>query len=141
MACVCFNVYVCVPLAVVSACVLVCEFPWRQCVQHLVQQLQCTVQMHLQPARGVLDALSGVIAAPTFHKAEPHDAQPAQVVHAQTGCTRTCRRTREPWVTVDGVTETLKDRGYSLSAGVTPPALWEPGIKPTTAAACCCICL
>ena len=71
-----------------------CVFSWRQRVQHLVKQLQCPVQVNLQPAGGVLDALTGVITPPTFNKAQTHDTQPAQVVHAQTcGWTHTWRKT------------------------------------------------
>lgn len=62
-------------------------FSWRQRMQHLVQQLQRSVQVNLQPAGGVLDALPRVITPPTFNEAQTHDTQPAQVVHAQT-----CRR-------------------------------------------------
>lgn len=57
----------------------------RQHVQHLVEQLQRSVQVHLQPAGGVLDALPWVVTPPPFDEAQPHDAQPAEVVHAQTG--------------------------------------------------------
>lgn len=55
-------------------------------MQHLVQELQRSVQVDLQPAGGVLDALTGVITAPTFNKAQTHNTHPAQVVHAQTRC-------------------------------------------------------
>lgn len=51
-------------------------------VQHLVQQLQGPVQVDLDPAWGLLDALPRVIGAPAFHKAHAQDAQPAQVIHA-----------------------------------------------------------
>lgn len=67
-----------------SAAVSQCVFSRWQHVQHLVQQLQRSVQVDLQPAGGVLDALTRVITAPTFNKAQTHDAQPAQVVHSQT---------------------------------------------------------
>lgn len=71
-----------------STCVSERVLSRRQRVQHLVEQLQRSVQVNLQPAGGVLDALSGVVAPPTFDEAQTHDTQPAQVVHPQT-----CRRT------------------------------------------------
>lgn len=61
-----------------------CVFLLRQRVQHLVEQLQRSVQVNLQPAGGVFDALPWVITPPTFNEAETHDTQPAQVVHPQT---------------------------------------------------------
>lgn len=59
---------------------------WRQRVQHLVKQLQRSVQVDLQPAGGVLDALTRVITAPSLNKAQTHNTEPSQVVHAQTCC-------------------------------------------------------
>lgn len=51
-------------------------------VQDLVQQLQSPVQVDLDPARRLLDALPGVVGPPALHEAHPQDAQAAQVVHA-----------------------------------------------------------
>ena len=53
-------------------------------MQHLVEKLQRPVQVNLQPAGGVFDALSRVVTAPTFNEAQTHDTQPTQVVHTQT---------------------------------------------------------
>ena len=60
-------------------------------VQHLVQQLQGPVEVDLDPAGRLLDALSGVVWPPALHKAHPQDAQPAQVVHSYP------RRCRQAW--------------------------------------------
>lgn len=60
-------------------------------VQDLVQQLQSPVQVDLDPARRLLDALPGVVGPPALHEAHPQDAQAAQVVHADArGGRQTC---------------------------------------------------
>lgn len=51
-------------------------------VQNLVQQLQRSVQMDLDPAGGLLDALAGVVGSPALDKTHPEDAQPTEVVNA-----------------------------------------------------------
>lgn len=62
-------------------------------VQHLVQQLQGPVQVDLDPARRLLDALPGVVGPPALHEAHPQDAQAPQVVHADArGRRQTCGR-------------------------------------------------
>lgn len=62
-------------------------------VQHLVQELQSPVQVDLDPAWCLLNALSWVIGTPTFHKAHAQDAQPAQVIHTDaSGCRQTWSR-------------------------------------------------
>lgn len=53
-------------------------------VEHLVQQLQCPVQVHLHPAGGVLDALPGIVRPPTLHETQPQDTEASQVVHSDT---------------------------------------------------------
>lgn len=70
-------------------------------VQDLVQQLQSSVQVDLDPARRLLDALPGVVGPPALHEAHPQDAQPAKVVHADAGGGRqTCGRGTDGTVTV-----------------------------------------
>ncbi len=63
----------------------VCQ--WHS-VQHLVQQLQRPVQMHLHPAGGVLDALPGVVRTPALHEAQAQDAQPPEIIHTNPCCCR-----------------------------------------------------
>ena len=60
-------------------------------VLHLVQQLQGPVQVDLDPARGLLDALPGVVGPPALDEAHAQDAQAPQVVHAD------ARRSRQTW--------------------------------------------
>ena len=57
----------------------------RHCLQHLVKQLQRPMQLHLDPARRVLDRRPRVVGTPALHKAHLKDAQPAQVVDADAG--------------------------------------------------------
>lgn len=63
----------------------VCQ--WHS-VQHLVQQLQRTVQMHLHPAGGVLDALPRIVRTPALHEAQAQDAQPPEIIHTNPCCCR-----------------------------------------------------
>ena len=58
----------------------------RHGMKHLVKELEGSMEMDLDPARGLLDALSGVIRAPPFDEAHTQDAQPTQVVYANTRC-------------------------------------------------------
>lgn len=51
----------------------------------LIQQLQRAVQMHLDPTRRVFDALPRVVRPPPLHEAQPEDAQPPQIIHADPG--------------------------------------------------------
>lgn len=44
--------------------------------------------MHLDPAGRLLDGSPGVVGPPAFDEGQPHDAQPPQIVHADT---RRCR--------------------------------------------------
>lgn len=47
--------------------------------------------MDLDPAGGLLDALPGVVGTPALDEAHPENAEPAEVVHTDTGCRReTC---------------------------------------------------
>lgn len=62
----------------------------RHRVQHLIQKLQSAVQVDFHPAGGVFNALTWVVGPPAFHKAEPQDAEPPQVIHADPCC---CRQT------------------------------------------------
>lgn len=50
-------------------------------VEHLVQQLQGAVQVDLDPAGRLFNALPWVVRAPALHKAHAQDAQASQVVH------------------------------------------------------------
>lgn len=59
-------------------------------VQDLVQELQGSVQVDLDPAGGLLDALAGVVRPPALDEAHPEDAQPPEVVDADA---RRCRQT------------------------------------------------
>ena len=64
-------------------------------LQHLVQQLQRPVQLNLDPARRLLDALARVVGPPSLDEAEPEDAEAAQVVHPDARCCRQpCSETR-----------------------------------------------
>lgn len=51
-------------------------------VQHLIQQLQSAVEVDLDPAGRLLDALPRVVRPPALDEAHAQDAKPAQVVHA-----------------------------------------------------------
>lgn len=53
----------------------------RHLMQHLVQQLQGPVQMHLDPAGRFFDRLSGIVGAPTLHERQSQDAEASQIVH------------------------------------------------------------
>lgn len=55
-------------------------------VENFVQQLQGAVQVDLDPAGRLFDALPWVVRAPALHKAHAQDAQAPQVVH-----TNACR--------------------------------------------------
>lgn len=57
-------------------------------VQHLIQELQSSVQVDLDPAGRLLDALPRVVGSPAFHKAHAQDAQPTEVIHADSGSGR-----------------------------------------------------
>lgn len=60
-------------------------------VEDLVQQLQGSVQVDLDPTRRLLDALPGVVGPPALHEAHPQDAQAPQVVDADArGGGQTC---------------------------------------------------
>lgn len=50
------------------------------------------MQVDLDPAGGLLDALAGVVRSPALDKAHPEDTQPPQVVYADARC---CRQTWE----------------------------------------------
>ena len=134
-------------------------------VQHLVQQLQGPVQVDLDPARGLLDALPWVVGAPALYKAHPEDAEAPQVVHPDPCCRRqTWTGRQEHCVRAaplhhHSLTHRPRPR-HSVSqsvlcvlmAGAIPPTDPGPGMFPATAAAwaaaaacavaaCCCICL
>lgn len=57
-------------------------------VQHLIQELQGPVQVDLDPAWCLLNALPWVIGTPAFHEAHAQDAQPAQIIHTDASCSR-----------------------------------------------------
>lgn len=57
-------------------------------VQDFIQELQGTVQVDLNPAGRVLDALPGVVRPPALHKAQPQDAKAPEVIHANASCGR-----------------------------------------------------
>lgn len=48
------------------------------------------MQVDLDPAGGLLDALAGVVRSPALDKTHPEDAQPPKVVDADA---RRCRQT------------------------------------------------
>lgn len=61
-------------------------------MQHLIEQLQCTMQMHLNPAGRLLDRLSRVIRSPALDKAQSQYAQATQIVHTDaSGSCDTCK--------------------------------------------------
>ena len=43
------------------------------------------MELHLDPAGRLLDALAGVVGAPALHEAQSQDAESAQVVDPDTG--------------------------------------------------------
>lgn len=97
-------------------------------VQDLVQQLQSPVQVDLDPARRLLDALPGVVGPPPLHKAEPQDAQAPQVVHADARrCRQTCkaaeRRGRHTRRTSPALPAARCRGDAATDVGVTPPSL------------------
>ncbi len=103
-------------------------FSWRQCVQHLVEQLQRSVQVNLQPAGGVLDALTRVIAPPTFNEAQTHNTQPAQVVHTQTCCwTHTWRKTGSHTFTLwsDSQRKNTRVRFLKVKLSTVLKVMWQ----------------
>lgn len=88
-------------------------------MQHLVQQLQGAVQVDLDPARRLLDALPRVVGPPALDKAHPQDAQAPQVIHADAS------RGRQTW-----------GRGGSVSPVFTLLSLlslrWARAVPPLT---------
>lgn len=96
-------------------------------MQHLVEKLQCTVQMHFNPAGRLLDRLSRVIRTPALDKAQSQYAQATQIVHtdASSSCD-TCKEETRLISTIAGL------RCYSLLP--VPPICWLA--TPATAAAC-----
>jgi len=54
-------------------------------LEHLVEQLQRPMQLHLDPARRFLDRESRVVRTPTFHETHLQDAESSQVIDADAG--------------------------------------------------------
>ena len=54
-------------------------------VQDLVEELEGAVEVDLDPTRRLLNALPGVIGAPTFDEAHAEDAEAAEVVDSDAG--------------------------------------------------------
>lgn len=54
-------------------------------VQHLVEQLQRSVQVHLDPARCVLDRVARIVGTPALDEAQTQNAQAPQIVDANAG--------------------------------------------------------
>lgn len=54
-------------------------------VKDLVQELQGPVQVDFDPARGLLDALPGVVGPPAFNKTHPENAEPSEVIDPDAG--------------------------------------------------------
>lgn len=57
----------------------------RQRLKNLVEQLKGTMELDLDPARGVLDRWSRIIGPPALDKAQPDDAEPSKVISPDAG--------------------------------------------------------
>ena len=71
------------------------EFRRPHLLENLVEPLQRTIQVQLNPAGGGSDCFSSILVAPSFYKRHPDGAHPGKVVHgfkpmvdrlAQQGC-------------------------------------------------------
>lgn len=57
----------------------------RHVVQDLVKKLQSTMKVNFYPAGRIFYRLTGVVGTPAFDKAQPKDAQTAEIVNTDAG--------------------------------------------------------
>lgn len=67
-------------------------------MQNFVQQLQCTMQVHFNPARSVLDGRAWIIGAPSFNEAQSKYAQSPQIIDADTSSRVETYLTSNTWI-------------------------------------------
>lgn len=76
-----------------------CSWPcitYRQRLKNFVQQLKGTVELDLDPARGVLDGWTGIVGSPSLNKAQSNDTQSSQIICSNAGCSRQTYKWKQP---------------------------------------------
>lgn len=101
-------------------------------MQHLVEQLQCTMQMHFYPAGRLFNGLTRIIRSPALHKAKPQYAQATQIIHTNASGSGDAYNTiRNTYSNKFAIIYFYNSVGLLLPP---PPICWLE--TPATAAAC-----